>query len=422
MKSIMIVLLCMVTGGACVAQNVVQGEYFVDTDLGFGNNTLVNFTPSPDNIFTFNINLSGYTVGNHKLYFRTKDSGGKWGLTVRRNVEVVASESKITMAKGEYFIDTDPGFGMGTPITIASPDSIILQNFSAATTGLSEGLHKLYGRFLDNIGRWSLTFRRNVEIYKSDANKVLNGEYFFKTDGGFGSCDAITFAVPASDGSFLVNIPLSSIPAGADTLYVRLRDDVENRWSLTTINNISTVLPLTLLAFSATEHDGQALVTWQTADEVNTSYFKIERSLDGVHFTTIGTVGAKPGTGLQNDYQFNDATINATGQIYYRLQMVDKDGMFNYSKIVYVTITNAEQKLIVYPNPAHGYFVIRNFHAGDVAGSRFVVSDASGRQLIRQQLTDNTEKRVDITILPKGVYLLNIFTNGKPYTQKLIVE
>jgi hypothetical protein len=38
---------------------------------------------------------------------------------------VLAFEAKTTFVKGEYFIDTDPGFGMDTPITITTPDSII---------------------------------------------------------------------------------------------------------------------------------------------------------------------------------------------------------------------------------------------------------------------------------------------------------
>src|ERR1019366_6415995 len=118
----------------------------------------------------------------------------------------------------------------------------------AVTSGLSEGFHKLYGRFLDNEGRWSITFRRNMEVYISDTTKVIKAEYFFRTDLGFGNCVSATFSNPAADGTFTFNIPLSSIPANADTLFIRVQNDKENRWSITRIlNNISGALPLTLV-------------------------------------------------------------------------------------------------------------------------------------------------------------------------------
>ncbi len=72
-----------------------------------------------------------------------------------------------------------------------------------------------------------------MEVYKNENNKVINGEYFFTTDEGFGNCSSVTFTVPAADGLFQINIPRNSIPLGADTLFVRVRDDIENRWSIT---------------------------------------------------------------------------------------------------------------------------------------------------------------------------------------------
>src|SRR4029078_12182892 len=109
MKNFIILLFFTGLRVACLSQDVVQVEYFVDADAGFGNNTIVDVTPSPDGTFPFTLNLASVIPGYHKLYIRTKDSDGKWGLTARRNIEVLTSESKTTLIKGEYFIDTDPG-------------------------------------------------------------------------------------------------------------------------------------------------------------------------------------------------------------------------------------------------------------------------------------------------------------------------
>jgi hypothetical protein len=424
MKNFIILLLCTCVSIASLSQNIVQGEYFIDTDLGFGNNTLVNFTPAADGAFQLSVTVSSYPPGYHKLYFRTKDSDGKWSLTSGRNIEVLASEAKTSIVKGEYFIDTDPGFGMGMPITITSPDSILLQNFSAVATGLSEGYHKLYGRFEDNLGRWSLTLRRNIEVFKSDTNKVLNGEYFFKTDLGFGSCDAVSFAVPTTDGSFLINIARNTIPADADTLFLRVRDDIENRWSITQIlGNISGALPLTLLNFIVTNQDAVAQLTWQTANEINTSHFNIQRSTDGVSFTTVGKVNANLNPGLQNNYTYRDDIAEMKpGKVYYRLQMIDNDGQFNYSKIVYITIDGSSLPISIYPNPAHNYFIISNYGRADIKNAIVLVRDMSGRTLISQKFNNSAEERVNISMLSKGTYIINMVTNSNVQTHKLIIE
>jgi len=421
MKTLLI-LFCTGLSVASLAQNVVQGEYFIDTDLGYGNNTPVTFTPSADGIFQLSVPVSSYPPGYHKLYIRTKDSDGKWSFTSRRNIEVLASEAKITTAKGEYFIDTDPGFGMGLPITIATPDSIILQNFAAATTGLSEGYHKLYGRLTDNVGRWSITFRRNLEIYKDDNNKVVSGEYFFTTDEGFGDCTPVTFAVPAADGSFTFNIPRSSIPQGADKLFVRVHDDIESRWSLTQmLGNIVNPLPLTLLNLTAIKENDTALVDWQTADELNTSHFNIQRSTDGVRFITVGTMSAKAGS-AQNNYTYaNEVAGMAPGKVYYRLQMVDKDGSFTYSKIVYITIVNGV-RITIHPNPARGYFIIGNYESIDIKNARVLVTDLTGRTFISQKFHNATQQKINIAPLSKGLYMVSVITPGNVQTQKLVVE
>jgi hypothetical protein len=424
MKNFIIVLFFTGLRLACLSQNVVQVEYFVDTDAGFGNNTVINVTPSPDGTFPFTLSLASLIPGYHKLYVRTKDSDGKWSLTARRNIEILTSEAKTSIVSGEYFIDTDPGFGSATPITVTTPDSAILQNFTALAAGLSEGYHKLYGRLLDNEGKWGLTFRRNFEVYKSDTNKVMKAEYFFTTDLGFGNCATVAFVNPSADGSFTINIPRNTIPPGADTLFIRVQDDIETRWSITQwINGITGALPLTLFNFSLTKQNTTARLNWETANEINTAYFNVQRSSDGVNFAAVGKVAAKPGNSLQNQYSYADDISNLkAGKVYYRLQMTDNDGKFTYSKIIYITI-NADGKLItIYPNPAHNYFVIGNYENMDVSNASAVVRDMTGRTLISQRFNHTTDQKVNITTLSKGVYMVSIITPGYVYTQKLLVE
>ena len=117
-------------------------------------------------------------------------------------------------------------------------------------------------------------------------------------------------------------------------------------------------LPITLLNFTGTKNNNSVLLTWKTANEINTSHFAVQRSLDAVDFTDIKIVPATPGS-VTKTYNFADnvAAIKAP-KIYYRLQMVDKDGKFEMSKVVSVTLANQGLRFIIKPNPAKNYFVI----------------------------------------------------------------
>ncbi len=423
MKKILILIFCSGLSVACLAQNVVQGEYFIDTDLGVSNNIQVTFTPSPDNSFPFTIDLSSYTPGYHKLYIRTKDSNGNWSFTSRRNIEVLASEAKTTIVSGEYFIDTDPGFGMALPITITTPDSIILQNFSAVASTLSEGYHKLYGRFEDNLGRWSITFRRNMEVYRNENNKVLNGEYFFRTDNGFGDCTPVAFAVPSADGSFVINIPLNTIPVGADTLFVRVRDDIESRWSITQmLKNISVALPLTLLNFTAVKQGNTAQLKWQTTNEVNTAYFNIQRSTDAVNFTKIGVVKANNINGINNYFYEDNIEGQPSEKLYYRLQEIDIDAKAQYSEIVAIKIDNLKTGISIYPNPSRNYINIVSNKPQDLEGAVITIVDMAGKVTLKQVLLANGQQRVNISALSPGIYIVHILKTNGVETQKLLKE
>ncbi len=424
MKTILILLFTAVSMAA-LAQNatVVQLEYFFDSDYGIGNNTVLNVTPAADGTFPFTAKITGLTVGYHKLYIRTKDSNGKWSFTAKRNVEVFTPDAKVTLVSGEYFIDADPGFGNAMPVIVSSPDSMILQSFTAATSGLPVGYHKLYGRFKDNLGRWSQTFRRNIEVYKNDTNYITKAEYFFKTDNGYGNCSTVLLLPPATDGSYSFNIPLSDFPAGADTLFIRVQDSSEYKWSLTVPVETSGVLPLTLLNFDVAKQGATAQLSWQTANEVNTSYFDIQRSTNGIDFTTIGKVTAKGNSGINNNYSFaDDVSTAATGKLYYRLKMVDKNGTFSYSRIVYIIVDDGGVHITILPNPAHDYFIISNYENAETSKANIVVRDLQGRTLITQHFTTAAQQKVNTSALSKGMYWVSIVTQTKTQTTKLLIK
>lgn len=404
---------------------IVQLEYFLDSDPGFGKATVINVPPAKDGVFPFTANVSGASSGYHKLFIRTKDNLGRWSLIVRENIEVVPLNVQSMIAAGEYYFDVDPGFGAGNPVAVSAQDTAILQNFTAVTGGLTEGYHKLHVRFKDTYGNWSITFIRNAEVIKSETNNVLMAEYFFRTDKGFGNCSSITFSTPSPDGNFSFNIPTDQIPknaGNADTLYIRVRDDIESKWSITRIDTVKITLPLTLLNFTASKQNQDVLLNWQTENEVNTAYSNIQRSIDGTNFNTVGKVTAKGSSVLQNNYNYADAIggIQAS-KLYYRLQQVDKDNKITYSNVAAVTIGSITTQLTITPNPASDYITVTP-GSTSIAGASILVTDLAGHTLLMQRITNAGSQKISVAPLAKGVYLVSIITPGNVQTQKLIIK
>ncbi|MFZ4679580.1 MAG: T9SS type A sorting domain-containing protein [Flavobacterium sp.] len=58
--------------------NLIAGEWFVDTDPGVGNGTVISFAEGAVINKTFGISDTNFSVGTHKLFVRVKDGNGVW--------------------------------------------------------------------------------------------------------------------------------------------------------------------------------------------------------------------------------------------------------------------------------------------------------------------------------------------------------
>lgn len=99
-----------------------------------------------------------------------------------------------------------------------------------------------------------------------------------------------------------------------------------------TQNSSLTVLPLQWLSFTAQADNKQALLNWSTAQEKNTSQFIIQRSSNGVDWTSIGSVAAAGNSTAVTNYSYTDMHP-LTGLNFYRIEEKDIDDRNTYSEI-----------------------------------------------------------------------------------------
>ncbi|MGN6400870.1 MAG: PQQ-dependent sugar dehydrogenase, partial [Flavisolibacter sp.] len=163
-----------------------------------------------------------------------------------------------------------------------------------------------------------------------------------------------------------------------------LQADINSFSSFYFANN-NVILPLKLLSFKGSLENKATHLQWETANEVNTSHFIVERSIDGRNFSDIGRVEAAGYGSETRNYTYidNDAMLQAAEMLYYRLKMYDKDGSFTYSKIVTVSIPPANYIVTVYPNPIHDILKIKlSLSAAD--NLQVQVTDMNGRIVYKQ--------------------------------------
>ncbi|MDH3268014.1 MAG: M28 family peptidase, partial [Ignavibacteria bacterium] len=121
------------------------------------------------------------------------------------------------------------------------------------------------------------------------------------------------------------------------------------------LTELTEIVPVELLAFTASMNNSLVQLLWSTASELNNQGFEIQRSIDKPDdFVTVGFVNGKGNSTEINYYSFHDhPDLNGVSQLYYRLKQVDLDGTFSYSNVVNVTydVPTAFVLNQNYPNP-----------------------------------------------------------------------
>jgi len=272
------------------AQNITKLEYFIDTDPGFGNATNVPLTATPAlTDFTFNVPVSSLSNGFHTLYVRAQNASNKW--SVVQNRSFVKLSLPGTISRVEYFIDTDPGFGNGTPVNFTPGTALTDLTFDVSMTSLSAGYHTLYTRVKDANNKWSTV--QNRPFIKIPAKPNISYiEYYFDTDPGQGNGTSVPFT-PApiiTDLNFMANV--SSLSEGSHKIYVRVKNS-NNKWSAAYSQDIVICNLIAPVATAATEVTSTSIKINWTAVSGATAY---DVDLSQNNFTTFSTGRISTGT------------------------------------------------------------------------------------------------------------------------------
>jgi hypothetical protein len=420
------------TAGVGGILRIEKLEYFIDEDPGFGIGTdvpLSNIANLKQPEVNFVVNLDNTRDGVHILYIRAKDSGGKWSMLFSRPfVRLQGIGGNTEVAKLEYFIDTDPGFGLGTDMPITAATSLDKQ-FSVDLSAVTNGVHTLYVRTKDNKGKWSSLFIRPfMKIMGQGGQPIITQlEYYFDTDPGLGNGTSIA-VTPSASVNISRNVSLAALSTGKHRLYIRAKDGNE-LWShifYDTVHiNPTWVVPVELSQFTVQLVKNNGLLKWVTQSEKNTNVFEIERSIDATKFNKIGEVKGFGNSNAVKNYTFTDKFLEGNQVYYYRLKIVDLDGSSTYSEIKSLYLTNEKKfSATIFPNPNDGVFsVILKGSIDTKLPINVSIIDLQGKSILSLNnvpiLSDNMFN-IDLKDVVSGAYYLVIRNGAQLISQQVV--
>ena len=339
-------------------------------------------------------------------------------------------------------LNAGTGFSSGTFGTVShivvQPDGKII---SIGTFTTYNGLSFKYMIRLLSNGAVDLGFNAggsgfnsypSAIILQSDGKIVVGGGFTsynavaarglirLNSDGSIDNCFNLSTASDSYSLNMVLQNPNAAIVYDDVTTYQGLQRDRIVRVDVT-----SCTIPVTLLDFTANSNGNQVNLQWSTASEQNSSYFEVERSLDGMRYQTVATVAAAGNSVTARKYQSVDllnGISNNTAVLYYRLKMLNADGSFRYSNVVVIRLGQQQNKIRLAANPVHDNLQLQYF-SGAAASIHASIVNSGGSILSNADVwvgSGNNSIMLSTASLPAGVYLLRLLHNDKVESIKFI--
>ncbi|MBA2407373.1 MAG: T9SS type A sorting domain-containing protein [Chitinophagales bacterium] len=180
----------------------------------------------------------------------------------------------------------------------------------------------------------------------------------------------------------------------------------------------TTVLPIELIDFTASPENKSIKISWSTQSEYENDYFIVQRSKDGSLWENVSYEDGAGNSNLIHHYEaWDDHPFS--GISYYRLQQVDYNKSLSFSEVVDVTFFTSDN-IICYPNPTVDYLIADLGHSDNKV--QVYVINSLGQACDISFNIENNQLKLSTEKLEKGIYQINIITDGQYYKTSFIKQ
>lgn len=187
------------------------------------------------------------------------------------------------------------------------------------------------------------------------------------------------------------------------------------------------VLSGNLYDLSGLERDGKVRLTWKVMNNELIDHFDIERSTDGINFTTIGSKDPIAGVTGNANFMYVD-TLRGTIQpaYYYRLKFQERhSSRQQYSPVIRISpFRSGESSLHLIPNPVKNVLQV-TINVRTATNMKVYLYDAGGKLVFRVsrdlQAGNNVITLDEFAGKHPGVYTLVVAAGEQLHSRKLMV-
>jgi uncharacterized repeat protein (TIGR01451 family) len=186
------------------------------------------------------------------------------------------------------------------------------------------------------------------------------------------------------------------------------------------------VLYCDVIRFKGVLQDKQTLLDWTVLCDQEVDHFIVERSINGVSFSSAVLINSKPVINESESYHTTDDVSNINSEIvYYRLRTVLKDGKTTFSSIITILCgTTKNTNVLIFPNPVRGQLQLSINAENSYVASIYIVN-VNGKT-IKEYIEkirpgSNTFRYSETSNLSNGVYYLLVNSGDKIISRKFNV-
>lgn len=308
------------------------------------------------------------------------------------------------------------GRSFGTYIGDINEGSPSSSNFNTQFGGSNTSLPTSSGSVTTND--FSGRFMLHTNLAAGNYTFTVGGDdgFRFSIDGG------VSWLINEwTDHSYMTRTTSVTLDGAYNFVIEYYENGGDNQLSFDMQYTPAASLPVKLTSFTANTVAADLVqLKWTTAEELAFDHFTLQRSTDGQHFTGIQQIaGQQHNSTITQTYAYTDR-VNTSGNIYYRLAMVDKDGSVEYSTIEMVTVAATVQQAKIYPTIVkQGVLFVEADAATPV---KIDIYDMNGKHLLSQALSSNGRQQVSLPAgISKGSYISRLTAGQQLITQKIFL-
>lgn len=341
-------------------------------------------------------------------------------------------------------------FPVGTDFVSANRMGINMNNFATDTFTVVVGKGDIGGTSKPRVNRiwyvsrsYSDTVAATMKLYftKRDWSTYPFGSSQDEVEDGFLWDDP--HLVQENDSSVFLNLSTlgtSDVPdfftspydseiygiysLGVSEDYLRRKNGINEFTRFSVINQSDIVLPVSITNFKAYQKNNGVQIEWSALSETNVDRYEVEKSINGINFTSRGAIKAINNSSIAN-YTTLDSSP-AQGKNFYRVKTIDKNGRITYTAIATVIIGGDKTSISIYPNPVQHKLISVQFSNIPQGRYQLILYNSLGMHVFKTTIEHAGGSSTQSFLLPlnakAGAYVLKIFNETLNFTSRIIVE